>query len=62
MTTYYYGLNSGGRQEEVVVSTSTTSKDVEIVVNGTNVPTQIQALTAVENIENFIAQYKYPPA
>jgi len=62
MATFYYGLNKGQRQENVVVGTSTNSTDIEITINGTNVTSQQDALNAIENIENFIAQYKFPPA
>lgn len=62
MATYYFGLNKGQRQEQVVVNTVSNGTDVELAVNGTNVTSQQDALMALENIENFLTQYKFPPA
>lgn len=58
---YYYGVNAGDSEFQAVVSSSTTSKDVEIVVNQTNVATKEKLLLAVENLHNFILKNGYPP-
>lgn len=58
---YYYGINAGGGEFDAVVSNSTTSKDVEIVVNQTNVPTKQQLLNAIDFLENLIVKSGYPP-
>ncbi len=62
MTTYYYGLNRGQRMEDVVVGTSTNSTDIELAVNGANIPAQGDAAALVEVLEGFLAQAKFPPA
>lgn len=58
---YYYGVNAGDSEFQAVVSSSTTSKDVEIVVNQTNVVSKEKLLLAVENLHNFILKNGYPP-
>lgn len=58
---YYYGVNAGDSEYAAAVSSSTTSKDVEIVVNATNVTSKEQLLLAVENLMNFILRNGYPP-
>ena len=58
---YYYGLNAGDSEFSAAVSASTTSKDVEIVVNQTNVTSKEQLLLAIENLMNFIIKNGYPP-
>ena len=58
---YYYGVNAGDSEFASAVSASTTSKDVEIVVNQTNVTSKEQLLLALENLMNFIIKNGYPP-
>lgn len=59
---YYYGLNKGDNEYEAAVDTSTTSKDVEIVVNATNVTDRTSLLITLEALQNFILRKIYPPA
>ncbi len=58
---YYYGVNAGDSEFAAAVSSSTTSKDVEIVVNATNVTSKEQLLIAIENLENFVLKNGFPP-
>jgi hypothetical protein len=61
--TIYYGINEGDNEYEAAVSTSsTTSKEVEIVVNDTAVTDRATLLIALENLRNFILRQNYPPA
>jgi len=58
---YYYGVNKGDNYDKAASSTSsTTSKDVEIVVNNTNVTTRQELLTALTNLYNYILNQNYP--
>ena len=60
MTTYY-GINKGDGEYAAASSTSsTTSKDVEIVVNDTNVTTRQELLNAVTNLINFFLRSNFP--
>lgn len=59
---YYYGINKGENEYQAKVDTSTTSTDVEIVVNATNVTAREDLLLALEKLENFILRQNYPPA
>lgn len=58
---YYYGVNAGDSEYSAVVSSSTTSKDIEIVVNQTNVTSKAQLIVALENLLNFVVKNGYPP-
>jgi hypothetical protein len=59
--TYYYGINDGdGEFAAVSSSASTTGKDVEIVVNNTNVQSRQELLNAVTNLINFILRSNWP--
>lgn len=59
--TYYYGINKGDNEYAAVSSTSsTTSKDVEIVVNNTNVTDRQALLAAMTNLYNFILRSQFP--
>lgn len=58
---YYYGVNNGDNEYAATSSTSgTTSKDVEIVVNTTNVTDRESLLIAIEKLENFILRSNWP--
>lgn len=58
---FYYGLNKGDSEYAAVTSTSsTTSKEIEIVVNNTNVTTKQELLTALTNLYNFVLKNNYP--
>lgn len=59
--TYYFGINNGDNEYAAASSSaSTTSKEVEIVVNNTNVPTREELLLAIEKLENFILRSNWP--
>ena len=59
--TYYYGINDGDNEYECASSTSaTTSKDVEVVVNNTNITTRQELLTSLINLQNFILRSNWP--
>lgn len=59
--TYYYGVNNGDNEYAATSSTtSTTSKDVEIVVNNTNITSRQDLLIAVEKLVNFILRQQFP--
>jgi hypothetical protein len=57
----YYGINLGDNEYAAASSTSgTTSKDVEIVVNATNVTTKNDILLSLEKLVNFILRSNNP--
>lgn len=59
--TIYYGINKGENEYQAASSTSsTTSKDVEIVVNDSNVTDRQALLTALVNLQNFILRGNWP--
>lgn len=58
---YYYGVNAGDSEYAAAVSSSTTSKDVEIVVNQTNVTSKEQLILGIEALLNFVLKNGYPP-
>jgi hypothetical protein len=53
---YYYGINDGaGIMGSVTEGSSTTSKDVEIVINtNANVPTKEELLLSVEKLYQYL--------
>lgn len=58
---YYFGINDGdGEYAAVSSSVSSTGKDVEIVVNQTNIQTRQELLNAVTNLINFILRSNWP--
>ena len=56
MATYYFGVNNGaGAMASVTEGSSTTSKDIEVVINTTaNVPSKEELLLALEKFEDYI--------
>ena len=59
--TYYFGLNDGDNEYAAASSTtSTTSKDIEIVVNNTNVGSRQELLNGLSNLINFIVRSNWP--
>jgi uncharacterized protein YfaP (DUF2135 family) len=57
----YYGLNAGqGEFDAATSSASSTSRDVEIVVNDTNVTSKAQLLLALENLKNVVLKSDFP--
>lgn len=62
MANYYYGINRGQNEYAAVFNTSTNSTDVEIFVNGANVPSREETLLALKNLEQFLMRQPFPPA
>jgi hypothetical protein len=59
--TYYFGLNDGDNEYAAASSTtSTTSKDIEIVVNNANVGSRQELLNGLNNLINFIVRSNWP--
>lgn len=59
--TYYYGINEGDGEYSAASSTSaSTSKDVEIVVNNTNVTDRATLITSLDRLKNFILRQNFP--
>jgi hypothetical protein len=57
----YYGINQGDNEYAAASSTSSsTSKDVEIVVNTSNVPSREDVFLAIEKLGNFIQRSNWP--
>jgi hypothetical protein len=57
----YYGVNVSDNEYQAASSTSSsTSKDVEIVVNNTNVTSREAALLCIEKLWNFILRSNWP--
>jgi hypothetical protein len=57
----YYGVNVADNEYQAASSTSgTTSKDVEIVVNASNVTSREALLLSIEKLWNFILRSSYP--
>lgn len=56
MATYFFGINNGaGSMGNITESASTTSKDVEVVINTTaNVPSKEELLLAVQKLSDYI--------
>jgi len=56
MPTYFFGINDGaGSMGNITESATTTSKDIEVVINTTaNVPTKTELLLALEKLEDYI--------
>lgn len=58
---YYYGINDGDNEYAAASSaSSTTSKDVEIVVNTTNIQSRQELINAILNLQNFILRSNWP--
>lgn len=59
--TYYYGINKGdGEYSSATSSSSTTSKDVEVVVNNTNVTTRQELISSLEKLINVVLRSNWP--
>lgn len=59
--TYYFGVNGSDNEYAAASSTSsTTGKDVEVVVNNTNVTSRQQLLISLEKLINFIVRSNWP--
>ena len=58
---YYFGINRGDSKDKALVSGSTTSKDIEIVVNQTNVTDKQALKVGLESLIDFVTTQLYPP-
>lgn len=56
MATYFFGINNGaGAMGNITEAATTTSKDVEVVINTTaNVPTKEELILSVEKLYNYL--------
>lgn len=56
MATYFFGINNGaGSMGNITEAATTTSKDVEVVINTTaNVPSKEELLLAVQKLNDYI--------
>lgn len=55
MPTYFFGINNGDNEYAITNQATTTSKDVEVVINSTaNVPSVEELILALEKMENAI--------
>jgi hypothetical protein len=61
VTNYFYGINQGQNEYQAVVGTSTNSTDIEVNVNGANVPDKQSVLLALEKLEEYIMRLNYTP-
>ena len=54
---YYFGINTGaGSVGNITENSSTTSKDIEVVINtNANVPTKAELYLAVQKLYDYIA-------
>ena len=60
MATVYYGVDRGGHDEDVVIQTSTTGKNVELKVNEGVVLSRQELFDAVQALANNIIKQPYP--
>ena len=59
--TIWYGLNAGAGEFDAATSNAaSTTRDVEIVVNDTNVTSKQQLLNALLNLMNVVVKSNYP--
>lgn len=55
MAAFYIGINNGDNEYNAASGSSTTSKDVEIVIaDTTKVPSVEELMLALEKLENYI--------
>lgn len=58
---YYYGINKGENEYTAATSTSaSTSKEIEVVVNNTNVTDKASVIVALEQLINVVLKNNYP--
>lgn len=62
MAKVYYGLNVGQGIQDVVSGSSTNNTDIEVVVDTTDVRTELEIKKGLENIMPYIQQKRYVPA
>ena len=52
---FFMGINAGASDTTITTNTSTTSKDVEVVINtNANVPSIADLMLALQRMEQFI--------
>lgn len=58
MATYFMGVNNGaGAMDGVTASATTTSKDVELVINTTaNIPSVEELMLAIQKLNDFVVK------
>jgi hypothetical protein len=60
MTAQYFGINQGDGEYAAASGTSTTSKDVEVVIADiTKVTSKEDLILALQKLENFILRSNY---
>ena len=62
MAKRYIGVDQGGRDVDVTEDSSTTSKNVELVIDLAQGMSRQEVLLAIEYIENKILNDQWPPA
>lgn len=62
MANYYFGINRGQNEYQALFNTVSNATDVEIFVNGANVPSREETLLALKNLEQFLLRQNFPPA
>lgn len=63
MANYYFGANRGGNgYSSWSVATSTTGKEFELFVNGTNITDKETVFYLIEQLQEFVVQSGWPPA
>ena len=60
MANVYIGINIGGGIEDVTHDSSTTSSDVEVVVNLASGLSKAEIMIALEMIEAYLSGKDYP--
>lgn len=61
MAKHYIGIDLGKGPSTITISTSTTSKAIEVVIDDTKIKNKAQAVTLLELIEGRIATESFPP-
>lgn len=62
MATFYIGIDLGESLSDVTADSSTTSKDVEVVVDDAVFTRPGQLFDALQVVKEFVEQNAYPPA
>ena len=61
MAKYYFGMTRGNGIQGCSVNTSTTGKEIEIVMDNTYLTSKNELLVNLDVLENFILQCGWPP-
>lgn len=62
MANRYYGVDRGGEKKDITEDSSTTSKDVEVVIDLSPGMDRAEALIMLEYIKQYIMEDTWPPA